>query len=175
VEAAVSVTLVLMTGLLATSLIKLMDVDRGFTTERTITATVDLPSESYRDYQASRGVYREVLERMDRLPGVEHAAITSVLPLTGGGWGDMARIAGDNRPFTQLPMESFRWVSPGIFSAIHLRLTRGKTFIQGDWGKNLALVSERTAKTLWPGKDPIGQQFSRGIPPPRSHLLSWAL
>jgi predicted lysophospholipase L1 biosynthesis ABC-type transport system permease subunit len=50
-EVAVSVALVLMTGLLTASLVKLMDVDSGFTTERTITATVNLPSESYRDDQ----------------------------------------------------------------------------------------------------------------------------
>ena len=43
-----------------------------------------------------------------------------------------------------------------------LPLLSGQSFRQGDWGKNLALVSEKTAKTLWPGKDPVGQQFSRG-------------
>ena len=162
VEVAVSVALVLMTGLLTASLMKLMAVDRGFTTERTITAMINLPSESYRDDQHRAAFYREVLERMDRLPGVEHAAITSVLPLTGDGWGDMARVAGDTRPVTQLPLESFRSVSPEYFSTIHLQLISGQFFSQSDWGKNLALISEKTAKTLWPGKNPIGQQFSRG-------------
>jgi putative ABC transport system permease protein len=164
IEAAVSVALVLMTGLLTASLVKLMAVDRGFTTERTITATVDLPSESYHDDQKRAAFYRDVLERMNRLPGVEHAAFTSVLPLMGDGWGDMARVRGDNRPFTQLPLESFRSVSPQYFSAIGLRLAAGKVFSEGDWGKNLALVSQKTAKSLWPGKDPLGQQFSRGNP-----------
>ncbi len=163
-EAAVSVALVLMTGLLTASLVKLMAVDRGFTTERTITATVGLPSESYRDDQKRAEFYREVLERMNRLPGVEHAAFTSILPLKGDGWGDMARVTGDNRPFTQLPLERFRSVSPQYFSAIGLRLTAGKVFSEGDWGKNLALVSQKTATSLWPGKDPLGQQFSRGDP-----------
>jgi macrolide transport system ATP-binding/permease protein len=163
-EAAVSVALVLMTGLLTASLVKLMAVDRGFTTERTITATVDLPSESYHDDQRRAAFYREVLERMNRLPGVEHAAFTSVLPLMGGGWGDMARVTGDSRPVTQLPLESFRSVSPQYFSAIGLRLAAGGVFSEGDWAKNLALVSQKTAKSLWPGKDPLGQQFSRGNP-----------
>ena len=148
-------------------------MDRGFTTERTITATVDLPSESYRDDQPSRSVLREVLERMDRLPGVEHAAMTSVLPLTGDGWGDMARIAGDNRPVTQLPLESFRSVSPRVFldhpSATH----HGKGFQPERLGQESGFGIEKTAKTLWPGKNPIGQQFSRGDPALRNHLLSW--
>ena len=157
-----SLALVLMTAWLITSLSKLMDVDRGFTADRTVTATVVLPSESYRDDQHRAAFYREVLGRMERLPGVEHAAMTSVLPLTGDGWGDFARIAGDNRPVTQLPLESFRSVSPQYFSAIHLPLTMGQVFSESDWGKNLALVSASTAKTLWPGKNPIGRQFSRG-------------
>ena len=162
IEVAVSVALVLMTGLLTTSLVKLMRVDRGFTTERTMTATVDLPMKSYPDYQHRAAFYREVLQRMDRLPGVEHAAVTSVLPLTGDSWGDMARVAGDTRPVTQLPLESFRSVSPEYFSAIHLQLIAGNFFTQSDWGKNLALVSEKTAKSLWPGKNPVGLQFTRG-------------
>lgn len=141
-----------------------MTVDRGFTTERTITATVDLPSESYRDGQHRAAFYRQVLERLNSLPGVEHAAFTSALPLTGDVWGDMARAAGDSRPVTQLPLESFRSVSPQYFSAIGLRLNAGQIFSESDWDKNLALVSEKTAKSLWPGKDPIGQQFSRGDP-----------
>jgi predicted permease len=164
VEAGVSVALVLTTGLLITSMVKLMEVNSGFTTERTITATVNLPSESYRDDQHRASFYREVLERMNGLPGVEHAAFTSVLPLMGAGWGLMARVTGDSRPVTQLPLESVRSVSPHYFSAINLRITAGKIFSEGDWGKNLALVSEKTAKSLWLGKDPLGQQFSLGDP-----------
>ncbi|MGB9078650.1 MAG: FtsX-like permease family protein, partial [Terracidiphilus sp.] len=164
IEVAVSVTLVLMTGLLTASVVKLMSVDRGFTTERTITATIDLPMQSYPDKQHRVAFYREVLGRMDRLPGVESAAITSVLPLTGDSWGDMARVDGDTRPVTQLPLESFRWVSPDYFSTIHQQLIAGQFFTSSDWGKSLALVSQKTAKTLWPGRSPIGQHFSRGDP-----------
>lgn len=164
VEVAVSVALVLMTGLLTASVIKLMAVDRGFTTDRTITAMINLPSESYPDTQPRAVFYRDVLERMDRLPGVEHAAVTSILPLTGDGWGDMARAAGDTRPVTQLALESFRWVSPEYFTTIHLRLVSGQFFGPSDWGKNLAVISEKTARTLWQGRNPIGQTFTRGDP-----------
>lgn len=162
IEVAVSVTLLVMTGLLTSSLVKLMRVDRGFTTERTLTATIDLPMMSYPDDQHRTAFYTQVLDRMDRLPGVEHVAITSVLPLTGDSWGDMARAEGDSRPVTQLPLESFRWVSPEYFSTIGLQLIAGRFFSQSDWGKNVALVSEKTAKSLWPGKDPVGLRFRRG-------------
>jgi predicted permease len=159
-EMAVSVALVLLTGLLTTSLVKLMNVDRGFTSERTLTAMVDLPRQQYPDSQHRAQFYRNVLGQLDQLPGVEHVAITSSLPLSGDSWGDMARVPGDSRSWTQLPLESFRWVSSEYFSAIHLRLIAGQVFSPSDWGRNVAVVSEKTAKTLWPGKNPVGQQFT---------------
>lgn len=164
VEVAVSVALVLMTGLLTASLARLMSVDRGFTTERTITATLQLPGKSYQDDQHRAAFYKAVLEHIVGLPGVEHAAFASGLPLEGNDWGSMARVKGDSRPDPQLPIESFRWVSPDYFAAIHLEPIAGRIFTQDEWGKNLALVSEKTAKTLWPDRNPIGRQFSWGNP-----------
>jgi len=104
--------------------------------------------------------YKDLLPRLERLPGVEHAAITSSLPLSGDSWGDMVRVPGDNRSWTQLPLESFRWVSPDYFAAIHLSLVRGRTFSPDDWSRNVAVVTEKTAKVLWPGKNPVGQEFT---------------
>lgn len=161
-EVAVSVALVLMTGLLTTSLIRLMHVHRGFDPEQTVTAVVNLPMESYPGTQKRAEFYKEVLDRLNSLPGVRHAAIIAVLPLTGDTWGDSARIIGDNRSWTQLLEEHFRWMSPGYFAAIHLPLVEGRDLSKSDWGKNVAIVSENTAKALWPGKDAIGQQFHRG-------------
>jgi predicted permease len=71
----------------------------------------------------------------------------------------MAQLPGDTRPWTQLPLESFRWVSPEYFEAIHLRLRRGRFFTGSDDGRKYAVVSERTAKTLWGRRDPLGRQF----------------
>lgn len=160
IEVAVSVALVLMAGLLTTSLIKLTHVDRGFTVERTLTAKVELPGESYPDRPHRAAFYRDLLPRLRALPGVERAAITSSLPLSGDSWGDMVRVPGDNRPWTQLPLESFRWVSSEYFAAIHLPLVAGRIFTSDDWGKNVAVVSTKTAEALWPGKNPVGQQFT---------------
>jgi predicted permease len=162
VEVAVSVVLVLMTGLLTVSLMKLMHVNRGFNIDHTMTAMVDLPRQQYPDRQHRAEFYRQLLEKLYSLPGVQHAAITSVLPLTGDSWGDMAQVPGDDRPLTQLPIESFRSTSPDYFSAIQLPLLSGRFFTTADWGKNVALISSKTAKALWPGKNPVGLQFKRG-------------
>ena len=161
VEVAVSVALVLMTGLLTTSLLRLLHVDRGFEAARIATAMVDLPSNSYSDSGARERFYKQVLDRLSLLPGVEHAAAVSELPLSGDRWLDMIRVPGDARPVMQMPTEHFRWITPGYFETIHLPLIAGRLLSSSDEGKHYAVISELTARTLWPGKNPVGQQFSR--------------
>ena len=105
--------------------------------------------------------YKRVLDRLSHLPGVEHAAAVSELPLSGDRWVDMIRIPGDTRPPMQVPSEHFRWVTPGYFETIHLPLIAGRLLSPSDEGKPYAVISELTARTLWPGKNPVGLPFSR--------------
>jgi predicted permease len=161
VEVAVSVALVLMTGLLTTSLLRLLRVDRGFEAARIATAMVDLPSKSYEDLAPKVAFYKQVLDRLSQIPGVEQAAVVSELPLTNDRWLDMVHLPGDSRPMMTLPTEHFRWVSPSYFETIRLPLIAGRLLSSSDEGKRYAVISELTARTLWPGKNPIGQQFSR--------------
>ncbi len=161
IEVAVSVALVLMTGLLTTSLLRLLHVDRGFETARIATAIVDLPRKSYADTGPRAAFYKQVLGRLAHLPGVEHAAAVSELPLSGDRWVDMIRVPGDVRPVMQMPTEHFRWVTPGYFETIHLPLIAGRLLSPSDGGKQYAVISELTARTLWPGKNPVGLPFGR--------------
>jgi predicted permease len=161
-EVAVSVALVLISSLLTSSLIRLMHVDRGFTADRVLTVQVNLPNKSYSERPARTAFFRQALDRLHQLPGLEEAGLVSQPPLAGDQWIDMIRVAGDTRPFMQLPTEHFRFISPGYIEALHLSLLAGRTLTPGDDGKNYALVSELTARTFWPGKNPIGQQFARG-------------
>lgn len=160
-EVAVSVALVLVTGLLTASLYRLMNIEHGFDASRVLTARIDLPKKDYSDRKNSAEFYKKLLAQVRQLPGVESVGITSILPLDGDSWIDILRPSGDGRPLLQLPTEHFRWVSPGYFAALRLSLGAGRFLSSDDYGKNDAVISELTAKTLWPGKNPLGQQFSR--------------
>jgi predicted permease len=161
VEVAVSVTLVLLTGLLTSSMVRLMHTDRVFDADRVLTADVNLPSNAYQGLQARAAFYKSALERLRQLPGVESAGMVSVPPLAGDRWIDMIRVPDDTRPFMQLPTEHFRWMSPGYLEAIHLPLIAGRYLSSSDEGKHVALISEFTARTLWPRMNPVGRQFNR--------------
>lgn len=161
-EVAVSVALVLLTGLVTASLYQLMHVYRGFTAARVLTAEIELPNKRYWQDKNHDEFYRTALAKLRQLPGIEDAAITSVLPLGGGGWTDMARVSGDARPWSQIPVEHWRWISPGYFQTLHLPLVAGRFLDSDDAGRNDAVISELTAKTLWPRENPIGHQFRHG-------------
>jgi predicted permease len=138
-----------------------MHTDRVFDADRVLTADVNLPSNAYQGLQARAAFYKSALERLRQLPGVESAGMVSVPPLAGDFWIDMIRVPDDTRPFMQLPTEHFRWMSPGYLEAIHLPLIAGRYLSSSDEGKHVALISEFTARTLWPRMNPVGRQFNR--------------
>ena len=161
VEVTVSVALVLITGLLTASLVRLMHIDRGFEADHALTAVINLPTKSYPNDKSRLPFYRDLLNHLHQLPGIEYAGVVSQLPLSGDTWIDTIRISGDARPVMQIPTQHFRWISPGYLEAIRLPLIKGRFLSASDEGKHYALVSEMTARTVWPGKDPIGQTFHR--------------
>jgi predicted permease len=172
-EVATSVTLVLLTGLLVMSLSKLMHVERGFEAEHTLTATIHLPENGYGKREDRFAFYKRALDEISHLPGAQNSGVVSVAPLSGDYWGDMAKLVGDTRLVSQMPLEHFRWISPGYLESIHVPLIAGRFLSASDEGKNYALVSQLTARTLWPGKDPLGQQFTRGDPShPKENLFT---
>jgi predicted permease len=164
-EAAASVTLVLLSALFITSLVKLMHVDRGFQTEHVVSATVMLPGGQYGDSADARNsFYERTLDRVRRIPGVSNAGVVSILPLDGSGWDDLITKTGDTRPAWQRPGGHFRWISPGYLETLDVPLLAGRFFTEADRGRNVALISERAARTVWPNENPVGQRFTRFDP-----------
>ena len=161
-EVAVSVALVLMTGLLTLSLMRMMRLDRGFDSTRTMTAKLALPRGSYEKTEQRQALYERVTASLRHLPGMEQAGFINLLPLEGDKWIDLLRVPGDARLPMQLPAAHFREAGPGYFEAIHLPLLAGRTLSDGDKGKRVVLISELTAKTMWHGRDAVGQTFTRG-------------
>ncbi len=120
-EVAVSVALVLTTGLLTASLARLMHTDRGFDADRTMTAQIDLPSQSYSTLQARHAFFKNAVDRLAALPGVEHAGLVSQLPLDGDRWVDMIRVNGDTRPAMQFPPSTSASSVPAILKPFTCR------------------------------------------------------
>jgi predicted permease len=121
-----------------------------------------LPSGQYGDSADARiAFYQRTTERLRQIPGVSNAGAVSVLPLDGDNWSDLITKTGDPRPAWQRPSGHFRWITPGYLETLRVPLLTGRSFTDADRGRNVALISERVARTVWPNENPVGQRFTR--------------
>jgi putative ABC transport system permease protein len=166
-QVALSVTLLVVTALLSLSFGRLLRVDRGFDAERVLTVDVAMPAARYAEEPARQATYDRILAAIQALPGVQAAATTSLLPLSGSGQVNYVAVSGNTQPIFSLPSANFRFVAPEYFRTLGVPIIRGRSFTDDERAPNRpapALVSEPTAARLWPGQDPVGKRFSRGYP-----------
>jgi predicted permease len=168
VAAEIAIALVLLTasGLLLRSFEKMRAVDVGFRPDHTLTAMYGLPSYQY-PTQASVDTFDEqVLHNLHQLPGLEAVGITTVLPSTGDWDGPAITIEGYVPPKgagLNMPMATMLRGDP--LQALGIRLLRGRTFTEADNANSqlVAVVNSGLAQRYWPGQDPIGKRFRRGM------------
>jgi putative ABC transport system permease protein len=167
-EVAFALLLLIGAGLMMKSFLRLQGVEPGFAPERLLTANVILPARAYGGDTAVRAFYDQLLERLERLPGVEAAAATSVLPF--GGTNTDVSVLLDGQPAPppgQAPTVWYRQVTPEYHRAMGIALRRGRAFSAADreGAPRVALVSETAASRFWPGEDPVGKRLSLGGDP----------
>jgi putative ABC transport system permease protein len=163
-QVALSLSLLICTGLFLRSLRYARQIDLGFKPEKVLQATFNLRLQGY-DEARGREFYRRIVERIERLPGAQSACVTNVLPL--GFVGRMARVAPADRevPPDGSPTANAFAVGSGYFETIGTPLLRGRDFNQRDTFKStpVAIISEKLARVLWPDlKDP-GEAIGRRV------------
>ncbi len=168
IEVGLSVVLLMLGGLLTSSLIHVLQVDRGFAGERVVTARIALSPIQYRSVAARTGFYERALDAVRTIPGVRAAGYINRLPLTGESNVDSVRLEGADQgamdPVAGKLIEvNVRYVSAGYFDAIGIGLLRGRLIEERDRAAtDSAVVSEQLAGKLWPGQDPIGKRLTTG-------------
>lgn len=167
-ESALSAMLLVAAGLLVASFAKLVRVPVGFAVEHILTVNLQLPEGQYTQSQQRSDFWHRVLAATSGLPGVESSALTNFLPLHGEINDDPVNLPGDTRPAAERPFASYRCVSPAFFRVFGIPILDGRELTLADAGTPAVVISEATAKTVWPGLNPIGQRFdvdpSSGFP-----------
>ncbi len=164
VEVGLSVTLLIVAGLLLTSFVRLGEVDRGFEASNVLTAEVGIPFLRYNSDDKALVFWSSLLGKLRAAPGVVAAGITSSLPLRGDNYGSAAIRDGEHPSFAEQPQVQYRFVSDGYFSALGIGLLAGRPLREADTGHKVAVISQRVADLLWPDTSPIGRRFHRGVP-----------
>ena len=172
-ELAFAVILMVGAGLLLRTLRDLLQENPGFNPTQLVTANIQLPNpndraaDPYRDVPRRATFNRELLRRLNAIPGVELAAITSVLPSANTNPNAVGGIANEGFAIEDRPVESLQDlraeripISPDYFQVLQASLLRGRSFTEGDEdGKPLvAIIDESTARKYWPGIDPLGRR-----------------
>ncbi|HSK08812.1 MAG TPA: ABC transporter permease, partial [Vicinamibacterales bacterium] len=164
VESALGAVLLVVAGLLIGSFFRLLAVDKGFDAQHVLAAPLTLPQRAYSTPALRETYYRNLVAKLQAMPGVTDAALVSRMPLDGEDWVDMVQRQGESRPIAELPPVNYRFCSPGYFKAMGIAFSAGGTFTEADRDRNLAVISEAAARAIWPGEDPVGKRFTRGDP-----------
>ena len=166
-QIALSLALLVVTGLLVDSLIRVMNVDRGFTAERVLLVPLSFPANRYATEPSLVAAYDRLLPAVRALPSVASASVISAPPLSGSSTVNGIAPAGSTTPRSENPSANYRFVGPEFFQTMSIAVMRGRAFTDADRPPSHAmpaLITQRTAQRLWPDQDALGKQFSRGIP-----------
>jgi putative ABC transport system permease protein len=162
-EVCASLVLLIGSGLLVTSFVRLERTSPGFHPENVLVASVSLPVAQYQEPAQRAAFARSVLERVRAIPGVRSAATIDFLPFNGGSGSGGVEIVGHPRGPNE-PQQVI-WqsrTSPGFFETLGIPLLHGRDLVASDeqGSPGAVVIDEITAEKLFPNADPIGQQIT---------------
>jgi putative ABC transport system permease protein len=165
-EIALSLVLLVGAGLMVQSFLRLRRVNIGLDAKNVLTATVILPQAKYKGDQ--RAVFfKQLVERVRGLPGVQAASATATLPLSGGNWGRSLTVEGfPVLSVGQAPSIQHTVVTPRYFRTMGITLLAGRDFTDADTkdAPKVTIIDERLAHEYWPNESPIGKRVRFGPP-----------
>jgi putative ABC transport system permease protein len=162
-QVAVTVVLLIATGLLLKSFWRIRSVDPGFSADHVLTAGISLNREKYM-ISADRRInfFREVTERVSSIPGVKAVGLISHLPFGGRGV-NVRFLVPDHPPDSSddARRAELRVISPGYFETLQIPLKNGRSLTDRDTTASpiVVLVNNAFARQFFPGRVPVGERL----------------
>ncbi len=163
-QATVSVVLVAGAAMLTRSLGNLEHQDFGLQTSNRVLISLNPPSASYSPDRLT-ALYRNIEERLNSIPGVEHAGLALYNPFTDN-WGELIFVAGGPAPsLDNKSVSSWDRVSTDYLQTVGQPILRGRGFTNADASSApVAVVNEAFVRRFLPDKDPLEKQFGLDMP-----------
>ncbi len=165
-EIALSLVLLIGAGLMIRSFARLTNVNPGFNPKNVFTMQVFLPRTKYSEARDQAAFFKQVISRVEAIPGVETAGAISHLPLSG--MEESGNFSIEGRPpedaSAGVAVVDIRAISSNYFRAMGIPILMGRDFAQQDNEQSVpvAIISESIAARYFPGEDPIGKRIKRG-------------
>jgi putative ABC transport system permease protein len=170
-EVALSLVLLIGAGLVMRSFWYLLKVDPGFDPRHVLSMDLRLPESKYRDGQMTENFYRQLVEKVQALPGVESAAAISQLPLSQTYSSGTMTFEGVTANAERGNLASFevdqRAITPDYLKVMKTPLLAGRFFTTQDGADRppVVIIDETLARRLWPNVSPIGKRIAYGYYP----------
>jgi predicted permease len=173
-EVAIAMVLLVGAGLLLRSFQHVLETDPGFQPEHVLTASLSLPESQYPKERQIQNFYRQLIARLQQLPGTQMAGTSTDLPLRAG-WNHIFTPEGYQPP----PGANLNFCNHSVIFGQYLQtmgvpLLKGRYFTEADktGSTPVLLVSESLAKRYWPNQDAIGKRLKWGPPESKDPWLT---
>jgi putative ABC transport system permease protein len=163
-EVALSFMLLAGAGLLIKSFMQLRKIDPGFNAGNVLAVRLTLPPRKYKQGEPRAQIYKQLVEQVKTVPGVQSAGAVLSLPL-GGDTFNVGRgvLLEGRRPVPEEASNAAHLpVTPDYFRTLNIPLKEGRVFTDYDneQAPKVVIVNETMARQLWPGESPVGRRFS---------------
>jgi putative ABC transport system permease protein len=162
-EFSLALTLLATGGMALRGFWNLTRVDLGIRPEHVLTFQLPVPDERLKTPDQIRAYYRQMLERVDAVPGITNAAVMTGVPARGPNFGMGIKIVGQPEVSpSDRPGAAFQMVSPQYTDTLGIRLTKGRSIDERDTATSprVALVNEQFVTRFLPGVDPLTQRIA---------------
>jgi putative ABC transport system permease protein len=164
-EIAIALVLLVASGLLLRSFEKMRAVDLGFRPDHILTGSYSLPQQQYATQAVVDEFNRELIRRVQQLPGVKSVGLTSFLPAAGNNSNSAFVPEGYVPPQgANMSLATVATVQGDYLPVMGIPLLHGRFFTPADNADNqlVAVVNHKLAQHYWPGTDPVGKRLRVG-------------
>ncbi len=162
-EVALALILLVGAGLMIRTISHMWSTNPGFNPHGVLTMQVALSPSIVDNSPKMRLAYRQLLDRVRNIPGVQSAGLTTLVPLSGSD-SELGFVVGAQAhpDFRHAPWAMFYAVSPGYLRAMGIPLLRGRKINEQDreHSPHVILVDDVLAKKVFPGQNPVGKQIT---------------
>jgi len=166
-EVALAIVLVIASGLMVRSIVRVLDVKLGANPDHVLAMDVYLTGAKYAKAEARSKFFQEAVKRVQQIPGVESAGAILCTPFVGDCWSSVYIVEGRPVPAqTDLPSSLFNVADREFFRTMQIPLLRGRYFNESDAADSLLVVviNETMARKWWPNESPLGKRIKQGFP-----------
>ena len=161
-EIAIAIVLLLAAGAIGRTLLRISSLDPGLDTHNVLVTQVALSSDVLTSPERIRAAWRQILDGVHHLPGVQSVAVSDIVPMDGGVeqigyWTGPTAPAADQIPAAQMFL-----VTADYLQVMRIPLLQGRFFTEQDHrgGEPVVAIDEVLARQAFHGRDPVGQRLS---------------